>query len=242
MVFDTITALLSPLGETLSSERHAVVFGCAGEEPPRLPEPPVTTELGLEAIKRTVQLHSKHWPILVDTAEGAPQSSFGMFRNFFSRMVRGHEPDEEERAGGRASGSGGTVDSDSDGGHDASGDEDGVVEEPEPGGGNGNDDDDEHDDGGDDGKCMTPRGTSDELRLEAAGQQGENREHADGADGAVVRSLGPDGGGAQREAGGSLAASKGISKSKGGVSLAPATLEAIVALDAADKEEAKKSS
>ena len=255
LVLDTVAAPLYPLGsrETLSRERRAVFLGVAGEEPPRLPEPPVTTELGLEAIKRTIQLHSKHWPILVDTAaERAQPSGFGMFRNFF-RMVRGHEPDDdEERAGGRASGGGGTDVSDSDGsgGHDASGGEDGAGEEPERGGGNGNDhedaDGDDGDDGDDDGKFATPRATSDELPGEAAGQQGEEvREQADGtgADGADVRSERPGGGdGAQREAGGPLAASKGIGKGKEGLSLAPATLAAIVAQDAADQEEAKKSS
>jgi hypothetical protein len=194
----------------------------------------VTTELGLEAIKRTVQLHSKHWPILVDTAERAQQSSFGIFRNFF-RMVRGHEPDEEGTAGGRASGSGDTGDSDSDGGHDASGGKVGVGDEPERSGGNASDDEDEDDDGDNDGEFPTPRATSDELPGKAAGQQGEDREQADGAEGAVVRSERPDGSGAQREAGGSLAASKGISKHKDGLSLTPATLEAIVAQDAAKK-------
>ena len=200
--------------------RDAATAVCgAGEEPPRLPVPPVTTELGLEAIKKTLQLHRKHWPTLVDTADRPQPSGFGEFGfSELFRMVREREARADELAGGG-------TDSDSDS-RPRSGDS-GDHDEQRGGGG-----------GGDDDKSASPAasdGRQGEQQAEEDEADEEQREEDEAEENEADEER--EEGGQRREAGGPLAPSKAITKDKdGNLHLTAAALEAILA-QAADAEE-----
>ena len=199
--------------------RDAATAVCgAGEEPPRLPVPPVTTELGLEAIKKTLQLHRKHWPTLVDTADRPQPSGFGEFGfSELFRMVREREARADELAGGG-------TDSDSDS-RPRSGDS-GDHDEQRGGG------------GGDDDKSASPAasdGRQGEQQAEEDEADEEQREEDEAEENEADEER--EEGGQRREAGGPLAPSKAITKDKdGNLHLTAAALEAILA-QAADAEE-----